>query len=391
VVQRLLDPRDKGRTRWSTNVERLRVTVAALPSAPLSEVLGPTPSEQDRRKQDPAREALQTLTAALGQLANELPEPRPHRLRGIAAQLRRCNRELERAQFAGSPTLADVGNPLPRSAAELVATVADLLIVLAEHPELLRRGKRVAGQSWTDAGRVSLSEHRDLVLQSERQIIQEEMTGRSIRGDLRFIPASPQQLPSTDLVDGRWVIIVDLSQWDSGSFLEDITPDHAQALAHRVIAVPTRRGRAIPAGAVAITPSGVEGISSTQIREIADLVELPVHEPQTYRVVHNAVPTLLRASGLMATTAIGKASSADEGVPHRARELLEIARKATQRITDAEVAEPWARLCDAVELEIRGKRRDGLAAQTARAVKDEPRGELLALLQQVLGRAAFGN
>jgi hypothetical protein len=142
---------------------------------------------------------------------------------------------------------------------------------------------------------------------------------------------------------------------------------------------------------VAVTPRGIEGLSSAQIQEIADLLELPMHEPQTYRLVHNAVPLLLRASGLIAASSIGESSAADEGVPHEARALLQKARNASEDITVADVAEQWARLCEAVELEIRGNRPDGLAAQIAGAVKDEQPGDLVVLLHEVLGRAAFGD
>ena len=391
AAQRLLDPRDNGRAHWAANVDQLRKKAAALPSAPLSEVLGPVPSEQDRRRQDPASEALQMLSAALGQLVAELPAPPPHRLRGIAAQLRRGLRELERASVAGSPVLADVGDPLPPDMAEFVASVADLLVVLAEHPDVLRSGRRFAKQSWTDLARIVISEHRDPVLQSERESIERAMAGRSVQGELSFIAPSPQQLPSSDVVDGRWVVMVDVSQWDSGSFLEDIPADEAQDLGERVLAMPTRYGMAIPAGAVVLRSRGLEGISSAQIRETADQIGLALHEPHTYRLVNAAVPLVFRASGLIAATQIGTASAADESVLDEARALLEEARRVGQQIPATEVAARWSELCEAIELEVGGGRRDGLAAQVARVVRGEQPGDLVLLLQQVLGGAAFGD
>ena len=389
VPQRLLDARDAGRQRWRADVEALRTRAAALPTAPLPRGLEVRLSEKERRDRDPSREALQAAANALGQLATELPNLPAHRLHGIAAQLRRAAQELLRAYSVGGPTLADVGDPLPRDVHSAVTDAAALLVLLAQDPALDDLPRTGARNAWQGYASQLLRRSREGLVSDERAAIESTMVARGVTGKASLVGAPPDQLPSTDLIDEQWVVTVDVAEWDGGSFLESVQGDAHPGLSGRVVALPTLGDFALPTGGVALTTSGIVGLTSREVQYRAAAVGLGVYAPPLYRTVVESIPDLMRASAYVAAGQVGQPSETDAAAREVAPQLLEQVRSALRDCPVPEIAEAWEALCAGVEEEINGQRNDGLAIQTARVVRGEPPGDQVIAMQRVLAYAAL--
>ena len=391
VAQRLLDPKDSGKQRWVDAVDRFRTNVANLPTAPLPGQLQVSASETDRRRGDPAREVLQDTAGALGQLAVELSNLPPHRMKGIAVQLRGALKELVRAYATGSPALADVGDPLPKEAGDALRDAADILIALADREvpdDLPSRGGRNLWLAWVEG---FLSQVRNPLLEEERKVIESAMLSNGIDGEISLVAPPSDQLPSSQQVDGQWIIVVDVSAWDSGSFLNAIPDPIRESLVERLTALPTLGGQALPLGAARLGSKGVITLSSASIIEMAALVDLDVRLPPLYRRIVETIPDVMRASAWIAAGRIGIRKNLDESLRATALALVSDARQATKDSEIDEASQAWGELCDAVEEEIRGNRPDGLATQTAIVVRGGTPGDLVDVMQRALVNAAVAG
>ncbi|MDQ3963587.1 MAG: hypothetical protein M3277_06720 [Actinomycetota bacterium] len=391
IPQRLLDPRDAGRRRWQTDVESFKTRADALKTAPLSQALEASLSESERRERDPSRDALQKAGAALGQLAAELPDLPPHRLRGISMQLREARRFLSRAYLLGTVTLADVEDPLPKDVDEAVAAAADMLLVLADEPRIQELPRSGARNVWIEFGGQFLAEERDGVMASEREAIEGAMTAHRVSGTIAFAGPTPDQTPTLRIVDGQWVVTVDLGDWESGSFLESIPQECLASLAGRLSALPLSRGFVLPLGGAALTSNGVTGMTSDAIEAVSGVIGMSVYKPPAYKAVVEAIPALMQASAYVAAARIGNQSPADAKALKAVPQLLAAARERVRTCGVQEIIEVWEELCHGVEDEVAGSREDGLATQTAGVVRGEPPGDLVQTMQRALFLGALSD
>lgn len=389
IPQRLLDPRDSGRRRWISSVDAFRARVSALPTAPLPEALGASASESERRKQDPSREALQLAAMALGQVADEIGNLPPHRLRGIAVQLRRISHELGRAYEVGSPALADVGDPLPSDIDDVVRQAADILIVLSELDSIEDLPSSGGRNIWMNFGKTLLERYQAPAVDQERETIAAAMVAANVLGEFVLTAPFEGESPTPNKVEGQWIVKVDLDHWDSGTFLDSISGQARQELAHRVVALPVFQGMALPVGAALLTFRDVTGLTSERTAAAARFVDLEVHLPELYRTIVEALPDLLRASAWAAASQIGQPSKVDQELKTRSTELVDKARGLLESFPGTEAREAWEELCEGVVEQIEGRSDDSLARETAVVVGGGPPGRLVQAMQRALISAAL--
>ena len=384
IPQRLLDPRDSGRKRWISSVEEFKTRVATLPTAPLSEALGARSSESERRRQDPSREAVQLASMALGQIASEIDDLPPHRLRGIAVQLRRVSQVMSRAYEVGTPILADVGDPLPSDIGDVAGEAADILIALSGSDRIEDLPSRGGRNIWIEFGKALLERYQLPAADQELQAIKAAMAAAKVPGQVVFTNPFEAESPTPNMVDGQWIVTVDLEHWESGTFLDSISGQTRQDLAHRVVALPLFQGMVLPAGAVLLTLRDVTGLSSDRTAEAARLVGLEVHLPELYRTIVEALPGLLRASAWAAASRIGQPSSVDQELKARTTQLVEEARRLLEGFPGTDAKEAWEDLCGAVSEEVEGRNDESLSRETAIVTRGAPPGPLVQMMQRAI-------
>lgn len=312
---------DAKRRAWLDAIIGARRRVDALPAPPL-----PGPGEDGVA--DPARDTMERIVFELRALAVALDRPEAFRRRGAA--LRRAFSGLW-LPYRDTEALSDAG--LAAQIAGLrrpVMLLADLLISLAQRPDLLHCGRPTADTAYSEVAATVVRDAREAVLNSEREALEVALPDNGVT--LTRVPGG--EPIAGRLVDDNWLIGChpDLFDHVIHEAPARLVQDVRRQLADRMLAMYEVDGMFVPAVAFRIGEGRAKAVPATEAAALIDAAGVERLKDAQLDAVLELRETLVSISALSANLHQRESRLGNQALAREAGALLRRAEELTEHI-----------------------------------------------------------